>query len=234
MFQARRNSSLKIKITGNWVIKWYDRQAGIKWCLMNRLIEPLSVLSCLIIGFEYFKRTLVPQFFISLNFQLCKKYYDEGIRIVCGFADGSLCQLNGFGAAESHADWHCTGMQNYWERGWWRYGKAGWEKAPDNERGKMPLRLHYGANGCCKLSPSSHWARDLVSLFQLQDGNLSIEGFLEFASVATGGDAAKMKIATELANECGKLTDADRCELAFKAGACISLGGAKRNVDFGF
>lgn len=49
-----------------------------------------------------------------------------------------------------------------------------------------------------------------------------------------GDDVAKMKIAEELANECGTIKDDDRCELAFKAGACVKMGGMKRNVDFGF
>jgi hypothetical protein len=57
---------------------------------------------------------------------------------------------------------------------------------------------------------------------------------LEFASVVVAGDAGKMKIAQELATECGGITDDDRCELAYKAGGCLKMGGAKRNIDFGF
>lgn len=57
---------------------------------------------------------------------------------------------------------------------------------------------------------------------------------MEFAKAMTGGDAAKMKLADELANECGSIKDEDRCELAFKACGCIKMGGMKRKVEFGF
>ncbi|CRK97183.1 CLUMA_CG010580, isoform A [Clunio marinus] len=68
----------------------------------------------------------------------------------------------------------------------------------------------------------------------IQDGKLSKEGFLEFASVIIDGDAGKMKVAEELANECGAIRDDDRCELAYKAGGCVKMAGMKRNIDFGF
>lgn len=56
---------------------------------------------------------------------------------------------------------------------------------------------------------------------------------MEFASIVIAGDAKKMKMAEELANECGTIKDDDRCELAFKAGGCIKMGGMQRKIDFG-
>lgn len=56
---------------------------------------------------------------------------------------------------------------------------------------------------------------------------------MEFASVITAGDAAKMKTAEELINECSLITDDDRCELAYKVGGCLKIGGMKKKVDFG-
>jgi hypothetical protein len=71
-------------------------------------------------------------------------------------------------------------------------------------------------------------------LFQIQDEKLDKQGFLEFASVVTLTDAAKIKIAEEMAEECISLRDDDRCELGFKIGICLKMGGVKRKVDFGF
>lgn len=68
----------------------------------------------------------------------------------------------------------------------------------------------------------------------MQDGKISKDGFMEFAGVIVGADASKLKIAEDLANECGMIKEDDRCELAGKASICLKTGGMKRNIDFGF
>lgn len=68
----------------------------------------------------------------------------------------------------------------------------------------------------------------------MDDGKISTTGFIEFAQDVVNGDAGKMKIAQELAGECGKLKHDDRCELALMAFGCIKMGGMKRKMDFGF
>lgn len=67
----------------------------------------------------------------------------------------------------------------------------------------------------------------------MQDGKFNKDGFMEFASVVTAGDAAKLKIAEELANECGTIKDDDRCELALKVGGCMKVEGMKRKFEVG-
>ena len=69
---------------------------------------------------------------------------------------------------------------------------------------------------------------------QIKDGNLNKASFLEFASVVVDKDPEMMKMANELSEECGKIVDTDRCELAVKACACLKMGGMKRKIDFGF
>lgn len=75
---------------------------------------------------------------------------------------------------------------------------------------------------------------ELKFCFQIQDGKLSKEGFMEFASVVTAADAAKIKIAEEVVDECILIKDDDRCELAVKARGCMKMAGSKRKIDFGF
>lgn len=68
----------------------------------------------------------------------------------------------------------------------------------------------------------------------MREGKFSKEGFLEFAGVFTGGDAEKMKVSYELADECNLIKEDDRCELAYKAGACLKVGSEKKNIKYGF
>jgi hypothetical protein len=68
----------------------------------------------------------------------------------------------------------------------------------------------------------------------IDDGKLSVSGFLEFAKDAVDDDPGKMKIANELSKDCGGIKHSDRCELAYMACGCIKMGGMKKNIDFGF
>lgn len=74
----------------------------------------------------------------------------------------------------------------------------------------------------------------LLLIFQIKDGALNRENFLAAAAVILSGDEDKMNAAVELANECMHVRAADRCELAFKTGECVRIGGIVKRIDFGF
>lgn len=68
----------------------------------------------------------------------------------------------------------------------------------------------------------------------MQDGKLDKVGFIDYASVMVGGDAAKVKILEGLTTACAAISDDDRCELAYKAGGCLKLGAMQKKIDIGF
>lgn len=56
---------------------------------------------------------------------------------------------------------------------------------------------------------------------------------MKMASMVVDGDAAKMKLAEEVAGVCGEISDGDRCELAAKVGDCLRSEGLKRKMAMG-
>jgi hypothetical protein len=50
------------------------------------------------------------------------------------------------------------------------------------------------------------------------------------AAMGVGGDEEKMKKIEEVATECEKVTDEDRCEQAIKIGKCMEEEAKKRGM----
>lgn len=55
---------------------------------------------------------------------------------------------------------------------------------------------------------------------QIKDNKVDADGAAAIAKMAFDGDAAKIQTARDLASGCADVTDADRCEAAFKIFEC--------------
>lgn len=67
----------------------------------------------------------------------------------------------------------------------------------------------------------------------MKDNKVSLEGNDAIAKMAFEGDAAKIQMASEMANECAGTTDADRCEASSQILQCFMKAGNARGVNFG-
>lgn len=61
---------------------------------------------------------------------------------------------------------------------------------------------------------------------------MSPEGTAIVAKLAFDGDAAKVQLFSDLAVECGDITDSDRCEAAFKIVECGHHGIKSKGMTF--
>lgn len=103
------------------------------------------------------------------------------------------------------------------------------EGASDDDIGRLAEKLRPDTReGKCL------FACILEKLNMMKDQELNKESFLAFAKVILAQDAEKMKSAAELADECMHIKENDRCDLAFKTGECVRIGGIVKKVDFGF
>lgn len=65
----------------------------------------------------------------------------------------------------------------------------------------------------------------------MKDNKVNVEGNIALVKKVFD-DEAKLKVTTEVANECSSVTDADRCEASFKIMQCFDQAGKARGIDF--
>lgn len=56
----------------------------------------------------------------------------------------------------------------------------------------------------------------------MKDNKFNGEGFIGMMTMKYDGDAAKVQAAREVANDCGGISDADRCEAGAKICKCLA------------
>lgn len=61
---------------------------------------------------------------------------------------------------------------------------------------------------------------------------MHLESIIDMAKLVFEGDDTKINIAREVSNECGGITDDDRCELAAKLYDCATVECEKRGISF--
>lgn len=61
---------------------------------------------------------------------------------------------------------------------------------------------------------------------------MSVEGNIALTKMAFDNDADKIQKSTEITNECLAVTDADRCEAAWKIIQCAEKGAKARGISF--
>lgn len=66
----------------------------------------------------------------------------------------------------------------------------------------------------------------------MKNNRLDVEGSTNVASMIFDGDAAKIKAASEVGKECADVTDADRCEAAFKIFECCHTVSISKGLNF--
>lgn len=66
----------------------------------------------------------------------------------------------------------------------------------------------------------------------MKDNKISLEGNIALVKMAFGDNAEKIQKVTEIANECGAETDADRCEAAWKLIQCCEKASKARGMSF--
>lgn len=66
----------------------------------------------------------------------------------------------------------------------------------------------------------------------MKSNQVDIEGISNVASMAFDGNASKMKVALDIANECSDVTDEDRCEAAHKIFECGHNAALSKNLSF--
>lgn len=66
----------------------------------------------------------------------------------------------------------------------------------------------------------------------MKSNRLDLEGSANVAAMIFDGDATKMKAAEEVGKECADVTDADRCEAAFKIFECCHDASVRKGLDF--
>lgn len=66
----------------------------------------------------------------------------------------------------------------------------------------------------------------------MKNNRVDIEGTVSVAAMAFDGDATKVQVARDLANDCANITDADRCEAAEKICACGREAAKSRGLKF--
>ncbi|XP_055304108.1 general odorant-binding protein 28a-like [Sitodiplosis mosellana] len=66
----------------------------------------------------------------------------------------------------------------------------------------------------------------------MKNNQVDVESTANVAAMAFDGDAAKVSAARDLATACASVTDADRCEAAFKIMACGRDSAKGRGISF--
>lgn len=66
----------------------------------------------------------------------------------------------------------------------------------------------------------------------MKNNQVDVEGTVNIASMAFDGDASKVQVARDLANECASVTDADRCEAAAKIFECGREAAKSKGLKF--
>lgn len=61
---------------------------------------------------------------------------------------------------------------------------------------------------------------------------MNVEANTALVKQAFDDDAAKVKLATDVATDCAAVTDGDRCEAAYKIIQCFDKGAKARGTDF--
>lgn len=69
-------------------------------------------------------------------------------------------------------------------------------------------------------------------LEQLKDNKSNLDGVAALARMAFDGDATKIQTARDLSLECADITDADRCEAAFKIFECGHSAVKSRGITY--
>lgn len=67
----------------------------------------------------------------------------------------------------------------------------------------------------------------------MKNNQISVDGVVALAKMAFDGDAAKLKTAQDIANDCVNETAGDRCEASVKILECTVKAHKARNLDFG-
>lgn len=67
---------------------------------------------------------------------------------------------------------------------------------------------------------------------KIKDNKVDIEINVELARKAFNGDTVKIQQALQLANDCAKVTNKDRCEAAFQIFQCAMNAGKARGLTF--
>lgn len=66
----------------------------------------------------------------------------------------------------------------------------------------------------------------------MKNNQVDVESTAAVADMAFDGDARKVQVARELANDCAGITDVDRCEAAVKIFECGHQNIKKRGITF--
>lgn len=69
--------------------------------------------------------------------------------------------------------------------------------------------------------------------FQMKNDQVSVEGIVTIAKMIHGDDAAKIKLAADIANDCVGVTDPNPCEAADKVLQCSKRAHEARGLKFG-
>lgn len=66
---------------------------------------------------------------------------------------------------------------------------------------------------------------------QVKDNKVFVDGAVELARMAYGGDQKAMDLARDLTNDCSHIMEPDRCELAVKLMVCAQDAAVKRGLN---
>lgn len=66
----------------------------------------------------------------------------------------------------------------------------------------------------------------------MKDNKASVEGAVAVTKMLFGDDAAKIQAATDIANDCASITDANRCEAASKLAKCCQESHKARGIPY--
>lgn len=69
-----------------------------------------------------------------------------------------------------------------------------------------------------------------ISRLKIKDAKLDKPGYMKMVEHILGADEAKKKLAVELFNTCGNISDSDACEAAMKIGMCLKTEGEKNGI----
>lgn len=67
----------------------------------------------------------------------------------------------------------------------------------------------------------------------MKDNKVNVEAAVAMVKMVYDEDAAKIKLVTDMTNECVGVTDGERCEAAFKILQCSVQAHKSRGISFG-
>lgn len=69
-------------------------------------------------------------------------------------------------------------------------------------------------------------------MLQLKNNKIDIETSMRMVKTAFSDNTDQLQLAREILKECSTVTDADRCEAAYKIKECGALAARDRGINF--